>query len=161
MLTIAADLLAICHNHARRCYPEECCGLLLGKDQQVLEVWQTENSWTEDFGDRLLANSSKNNSRLNRFAIDPKDLLAAQKFARTNGLEIIGIYHSHPNHPAIPSESDRAIAWDIYSYVIMSVTANDVLATRSWILNGDRQFIEEKIILTATKSPELEVESLE
>ena len=149
MLTIAADLLAICHHHARRCYPEECCGLLLGQDQRVLEVWQTENSWTTDFGDRLpfQQSTAKPPSRLNRFAIDPREMLAAQKFARAQNLSIIGIYHSHPNHPAIPSESDRAIAWDIYSYLIMSVTQQNVAATRSWILTGDRQFVEEEISL--------------
>lgn len=149
MLTIAKNLLTLCHDHARRCYPEECCGLLLGRDKQVLRVWQTENSWTTDFGDRLpptLTQPTANPpSRLNRFAIDPKEMLAAQKFARTQNLSIIGIYHSHPDHPAIPSESDRAIAWDIYSYLIMSVTSQNVAATRSWILTGDRQFVEEEI----------------
>ncbi|NJN73193.1 MAG: M67 family metallopeptidase [Limnothrix sp. RL_2_0] len=163
MLKIAEDLLTICHNHARRCYPEECCGLLLGNDKQVIKIWPTQNSWTEDFGDRLPINPSttKALSRLNRFAIDPKEMLAAQKFARTQGCNILGIYHSHPDHPAIPSESDRAIAWDLYSYLIMSVTPEKVAATRSWILTGDRQFIEEEIILILTKSPEPKVESLE
>lgn len=163
MLTIAENLLAICYGHARRCYPEECCGLLLGKDKQVLKVWPTENSWTEDFGDRLPFEQSttKSPSRLNRFAIDPKELLAAQKFARTENFNILGIYHSHPDYPAIPSESDRAIAWDIYSYVIMSVTPQDVVATRSWILSSDRQFVEEEMNLIVAKSPELKAESLE
>ncbi|MGB2925036.1 MAG: M67 family metallopeptidase [Limnothrix sp.] len=146
MLKISQGQLNLCHNHARSCYPEECCGLLLGKDKTVVQVWQVVNSWTPDFGDRLPASSTENNSRLNRFAIDPKDILTAQKFARTSGLDIIGIYHSHPDHPAIPSASDLAIAWDIYSYIIMSVTAQSVTATRSWVLTED-QFQEEDLTI--------------
>lgn len=134
-------------DHAQRCYPEECCGLLLGQNKVVQQVWVTENSWTPEFlaGLPVLSPYHLDQSRRNRFAIAPVDILAAQKYARQHALEIIGIYHSHPDYPAVPSEYDRAIAWDVYSYVILSIQQDQVATVRSWILDGDRQFQEEII----------------
>ncbi len=158
MLQLTAQQLEQLHHHALSCYPEECCGLLLGNDQggstQVSQIWSVENSWTEDF---LAASSTEqlegapkaktNASRRNRFAIAPIDFLRAQKFARSEKLNVVGIYHSHPNHPAVPSEYDRQIAWSQYSYLIMSVAEDDVTKTRSWKLAGDRQFLEESVTI--------------
>jgi proteasome lid subunit RPN8/RPN11 len=151
MLTITSEQLEQLQHHGIACFPEECCGVLLGQNATVLQICPTQNSWTADLAiapessPELAPNQSSTTSRLNRFAIAPRELLQIQKTARTQQLQIIGIYHSHPNHPAIPSEYDRAIAWDCYSYLIMSVQATQVVDSRSWRLNGDRQFTEEKL----------------
>lgn len=148
MLKITQSQLNILCDHAQRCYPEECCGLLLGQAKKVLEVWQTENSWVAEFTETFVSPISQGDaqaSRLNRFAIAPEAILQAQKSARDRQLNIIGIYHSHPDHVAVPSEYDRAIAWDVYSYLILSVESHQTLDIRSWVLDEHRQFQEEKI----------------
>ncbi|QQE67226.1 hypothetical protein GFS31_39390 [Leptolyngbya sp. BL0902] len=82
-----------------------------------------------------------------RYWIDPADLLRIQKEARDQDLEIIGIVHSHPDHPAIPSECDRQLAWPVYSYVIASVREGQVVDVQSWRLNEAQQFEAESITI--------------
>ena len=160
MLYLSSEQLSQLHRHGRDCYPEECCGLMLGfhkqNSVQVEELWSTDNSWSPDFLNsdyQLNLETRPDASRRNRFVIAPVDLLRAQKYARKKQLEIIGVYHSHPDHPAVPSEYDRKIAWEQYSYLIMSVSTKEVTVTRSWKLNGDRQFLEEEICLREVKQP--------
>lgn len=145
------------YDHAQKAYPEECCGILLGQFEEngeivIVEVWQTENVWESSSEELFSAVPSskkqKTASRRDRFTIDPAVLLKAQKYARENNLDIVGIYHSHPDQSAYPSEFDRAIAWDTYSYIIMSVEEGTVVDCRSWRLNDQQQFQEEKIIVT-------------
>jgi proteasome lid subunit RPN8/RPN11 len=147
------DLQIICQQ-AEEIYPEECCGLLLGtitpEDKIVTQVWPAENVWNESENEQLFGkNQDKNLSKKNRFTIAPHEMLKAQKTAIEQGCNIIGVYHSHPDHPAIPSESDRAIAWEQYSYLIMSVNNGEIREYRSWILDEDRQFEEEDIKINA------------
>ena len=87
-------------------------------------------------------------SRSNRYLISPKDLLEAEKLARQSGLEVIGVYHSHPDHPACPSEFDleRAFAW--YSYVIVSVADGEPGDLTSWTLCGDRSSLDCEDLMT-------------
>ncbi len=146
-------------DHAERIYPEECCGILLGHlsdadrdsslKKTVVEVWETPNSWSEDvetsFSDAASKGGHHSLTKARRYWIDPKDMLAAQRYARDRHLDIIGIYHSHPDHPATPSECDRAAAWHHYSYMIVSVQhgrANHVLC---WTLDEHNQFQPEEI----------------
>ena len=82
-----------------------------------------------------------------RFVISLKDYLKAEQFADVNNLQLIGVYHSHPNHPAIPSEHDRVAAQPFFSYIILSVFNNEFDHIRSWQLNDERQFEEEKIFI--------------
>ncbi|MEW6498957.1 MAG: M67 family metallopeptidase, partial [Cyanobacteriota bacterium] len=84
-------------------------------------------------------------SRRHRFSIAPQVMLKAQKDARDRNLNIIGIYHSHTDHPAIPSEFDRAIAWSQYSYVIVSVQQGSACDFKSWSLDEEHKFQPEKI----------------
>lgn len=96
-------------------------------------------------------NSPKTHGVHDRYWIDPADLLRIQKQARDQDLEIIGIVHSHPDHPARPSECDRRLAWPVYSYVIASVRGGQVADMQSWRLNDDQQFEPEAIkILRST-----------
>lgn len=138
--------------HAEKTYPEECCGLLLGELQgdtkTVSEVLPTENSWDEESAivfQEIKSTAERKLSRRNRFSIAPQVMLKAQKDARDRNLNIIGIYHSHTDHPAIPSEFDRAIAWSQYSYVIVSVQQGSACDFKSWSLDEEHKFQPEKI----------------
>ena len=147
MLKLTAEQKQQIDRHAEATYPEECCGILFGYLEQettVVEIWETENVWNSEENPLEATNTG---SKRDRFTIAPKTLLEAQKYAREENLTIVGIYHSHPNHVAIPSEFDRAIAWETYSYLIMSVTEKTVVDRRSWKLNDQQQF-EEEIIVT-------------
>lgn len=119
---------------ARAGYPVECCGLMLGRPEEgraeVQAVRQARNLNTERAEDR--------------YELDPEDFLAADREARAGGLEIVGVWHTHPDHPAIPSETDRAAAWPGWSYVILEVAGGRVAALRSWRLAGEA-FEEEEI----------------
>ncbi|WP_024545651.1 Mov34/MPN/PAD-1 family protein [Picosynechococcus sp. NKBG15041c] len=155
MLVLTAAQLGQLITQAQNSYPEECCGLLLGHGKTVEQIWPTANSWTLEFSQampELLPSEPQSQSRRDHFAIAPREILQAQKFARTAGLAIIGIYHSHPDHPAVPSEYDRAIAWDIYSYLILSVENRRVTAYHSWTLDGARQFQEETLQIQPSQS---------
>jgi proteasome lid subunit RPN8/RPN11 len=133
-------------------YPEECCGLLLGTiaatgdRRQVHEVRPLANQWSPDLGVLNQADDAGAVlDRRRRYWIDPKDLLKAQRDARDRGWVILGVYHSHPDHPAEPSARDRAVAWSDYSYPILSVRAGQVVDWQSWRLQPDHSFQEEPI----------------
>ncbi len=115
-------------------YPLETCGLLVGQTRdggsQVSQVTQARNL---------------NEARAHdRYELDPGDFLLTDERARANGLEIVGVWHSHPDHPARPSETDRAAAWEGWSYVIVSVTRDGIADVRAWRLDSN-QFVEEPI----------------
>ena len=135
-LVIPARHLQTAGQHAATSYPDECCGVLIGRslgDSTVVE--------------RLLSvDNERNESRHNRYLINPETVLAAHKEARALGLDVVGYYHSHPDHPARPSEFDREHAWPGVSYLIVSVEKGSVADARSWRLADDREkFDEEKI----------------
>ena len=90
-------------------------------------------------------------SKRNRFSIAPQVMLQMQKAARERHLDIIGIYHSHPDNPAVPSEFDRAIAWSSYSYIIVSVEQGQATDLNSWTLDEDHQFQPEEILIIDSK----------
>lgn len=135
-LKISEDLAAKIRAHGAENYPRECCGALLGRDsgehREALYLLPLLNR-REDFPQ-------------NRFSITPEDFLKAQEMAREYGVELIGWYHSHPDHPALPSEFDREHAWPWYSYVIVSVERGEAKTIASWRLSDDRmRFAPEKI----------------
>lgn len=136
----------ICH-HGESTYPEECCGLILGRlgreCKTVIEIIPTENAWNSQLHD--LTGEQIVESTRRRYAIAPQVMLQAQKTARDRGLNIIGIYHSHPDHPAIPSECDRLYAWGEYSYIIVSVNNGKAGTVKSWSLDEHDQFQPEFI----------------
>ena len=139
--------------HAERVYPEECCGLLVGTvdgDRKIiLEVREAENSWGTDNWEEF---SEISGSKRNRFSISPQVLLQVQKETRDRDLAIVGIYHSHPDYPAVPSEFDRAIAWATYSYLIISVRQGKGTDLRSWQLDENCQFQAEAINFSVQNS---------
>ena len=116
--------------HGRDAFPHECCGAMLGTDRIVREAFALPNTTEE--GPRR------------RFLVRPDDYRAAEKRARDTGLELLGFYHSHPDHPARPSQYDLDHAWPSFSYVIVSVMAGRDEALTSWQLKADRSAFEEE-----------------
>lgn len=155
LILIQEKYLSQIYHHALNIYPEECCGLLLGKidndfkQKTVMEIWETENIWQNSQENLFLFNHTvkHNISKKNRFSIASEILFKAQKYARDQEFAIIGIYHSHPDYPATPSEFDRLIAWSTYSYIIVSVTKEQVNQVKSWILDEIDQFQQEEILI--------------
>ena len=115
-------------------YPSETCGLLLGRRSGV------ETEVTE----ALLARNIDLENASHRYEVDPQDYLMAHRRARTAGLDIVGVWHSHPDYPAQPSLIDLENGLAGWSYVIVSVTRRGVTDLRSWRLDGDR-FVEEEV----------------
>jgi proteasome lid subunit RPN8/RPN11 len=121
---------------AKQIFPDECCGFLYGTedgqgDRQVLEA--------------LAVNNAKPGDKRRRFEIGAKDYLRAEQYAEEKNLLLLGIYHSHPNHPAIPSEHDRVAAQPYFSYIIVSVMQGNIDHIRSWRLNDAYRFEEEPV----------------
>lgn len=94
-------------------------------------------------------------SERNRFLIDPKDLVKVEKEARDRGLDVVGFYHSHPDHPARPSDYDRDHAFPWYSYVIITVEAGKPGPYTSWVLRDDRSQFEKEEIDVRSEGPRM------
>lgn len=154
IIRLTVEHLRLICTHAERTYPYECCGLLIGKlsqdDKILVEAIATENGWNPtaaaDFQaiDPSLNLGTEKNTY---YTIAPEVILKVQKEARDRQLDIIGVYHSHPNHPATPSEFDRACAWQTYSYIIISVLQGKAGEVLSWSLDDNHQFRSEEIVV--------------
>jgi proteasome lid subunit RPN8/RPN11 len=116
-------------------YPYESCGLLVGqRDGAAVAVVRVVRARNRDV-----------ERPRERFAMDPLDHLAAEEAARAEGLDVVGVWHSHPDHPARPSAADREAAWNGYSYLIVAVDAAGAGPIRSWrMCRGD--FVEEELL---------------
>ncbi|MGH9410050.1 MAG: M67 family metallopeptidase, partial [Vicinamibacterales bacterium] len=125
--------------HAREAYPHECCGAMIGRTDDdgvsVIEVLALPNVTAE--GPRR------------RFRVSADDYRRAEERAAAIGAELLGFYHSHPDHPARPSEYDLDHAWPNFSYVIVAVDNGDPRDMRSWRLRPDRSGFEEEQIARA------------
>ena len=128
VLTPTAD--AAIRGHGRDAFPHECCGALLGRDRAVKEAFALPNTTEE--GPRR------------RFLVRAEDYRVAEKRARHTGLDLLGFYHSHPDHPAKPSQFDLDHAWPSFSYVIVSVMAGRDERLTSWQLQEDRSAFGEE-----------------
>ncbi|AFZ22948.1 putative metal-dependent protease of the PAD1/JAB1 superfamily [Cylindrospermum stagnale PCC 7417] len=137
----------VIRTHAESTYPDECCGIMLGYlasgCKTVVEVIPTANAWNTEAAD--FADEPTEYSNRRRYAIAPGFMLQAQRDARNRNLNIIGIYHSHPDYPAIPSEWDRLYAWTEYSYIIVSVQNRKAGELNCWSLDESHQFQAETI----------------
>ncbi len=134
-LILTQAQLRVIHLHAEKAYPEEAAGFLMGKDGEpryVQHIFPIENA--------------RKDSRHNRYLIDLLDYLHAEELATLWKMTLLGVFHSHPDHPSIPSEYDREWAQPFFSYVIVSVENGKATSTRCWRLSEDRQqFLEETI----------------
>ena len=140
MLKLSKSHYQMLRQHSEETYPHECCGVLLGKmdgsQREVTNVTRCGNT--------------RNDSPHNRYHIDPKELVRIQREGRDRGEDIIGFYHSHPDHPAQWSTTDLAEAhWIGCSYVITSVEKGRAATTNSFELSGtyetDKKFVNEAI----------------
>lgn len=136
-MIIERQVIETITEHAEEAYPAECCGFLFG----------IENPRRLTLAKR--ATNVKVANREKEFEIDSKEYLLAEAFASTQGIDLIGIYHSHPDHPAIPSEYDRSHAMPFFSYIILSVIKGKVVNLTSWVLNRSSQF-EAELFLKET-----------
>ncbi len=139
MLHVPPELLAQIHANGESAYPEEGAGFMLGSDGP-------ERAVTAIFP---LSNAREDAARKNRYLFTPEDYMQAELQADRLGLSLIGVFHSHPDHPNRPSDFDREWAQPYFSYVITSVRSGKALESRSWRLSEDlSEFEEEQITLT-------------
>ena len=122
--------------HAMEAYPEECCGILVG----------TEGAGGKEVYDVFRIGNAKEENRTHRFLITPEEYRSAEAAAGAEGLGVMGFYHSHPDHPARPSQFDLDHAWPWCSYVIAAVEQGIPAAVKSWVLKEDRSGFDEEII---------------
>lgn len=132
-LVLADDVMAAIRHHGAAAYPDECCGALIGDESgQVIEA--------------LALSNTTNDERKRRFLIGPDAYRAAEKRASEIGRTLLGFYHSHPNHPAVPSAFDLAHAWPNLRYLILSVRGGRPEEARTWKLREDRSAFDEEIV---------------
>jgi proteasome lid subunit RPN8/RPN11 len=143
MLRISESQIEAVKRHGEQRYPNECCGLLIGRidadgeTREVVEVFPALNAWEDD------------REHYHRMLIRPEDYLQAELQFGGKGLGVIGNYHSHPDYVAVPSDFDLDFLapWTTMSYIVISVWNGKATDVRSWELAPDRsQFNEEKIL---------------
>ena len=133
MLAVSNDLIEQINKHVEEAYPEEGAGFLIGIEGEVKEIL-------------ALPNAREDEARHNRFLITPEQYLKAELTADKLGLSLIGVFHSHPDCPNIPSEYDREWAQPFFSYIITRVDEGKAVSHRSWRLIEDRSKYEEEEI---------------
>ena len=143
MISVPDAALEVLRAEARASYPHECCGALLGRIPgdgaaawQVVRTVPLANTWQGE--------------RERRYLIGTDALLNVELEAEREGLELIGFYHSHPDHAPMPSAFDREHAWPWYTYVIVAVRPDAAGPVRAWRLADDRSAFEEQALITVT-----------
>jgi len=146
MLKLTEQVYDTIRRHGEETYPQECCGVLLGRsDDGVNEV-----------GESVRAGNTRTDSAHNRYQIAPQELVKIQRLGRERGLDIVGFYHSHPDHPAQWSMTDFAEAhWLGCSYVITAVEKGTAKQTNSFLLTGTSEEYK------SFENERMEVEALE
>lgn len=135
IVNLDKEVLETMKSHAESTFPNECVGFLYGKDGDTRSI--------------TIANpidNAKDGDQSRRFEVSPYDYMHAEKFAMMQGIDLLGIYHSHPNHVAIPSIHDLKQAVPFFSYIIVSVREGSTDHIRSWRLNDDNIFLEEELV---------------
>ena len=146
-LIIPGALRRAIESEGAAAYPNECCGMLIGRDIK-------DGAGTRRVVERLEPgrNAFEAAEQYHRFSIDPAQQLRAERAAEKEGKAILGYYHSHPDHPARPSEYDREHAWPYYSYVIVAITKGRPAAMTSWVLEDQsKTFAEQEIVAEDVK----------
>src|SRR5271154_5601030 len=140
MLRLTEQVYGTIRRHGEETYPHECCGVLLGRSEDGVNAVE----------DAIRAGNTRTDSAHNRYHIAPQELVKIQRLGRERGLDIVGFYHSHPDHPAQWSQTDFAEAhWLGCSYVITAVEKGTAQVTNSFLLTGseedNKQFQDEGI----------------
>jgi proteasome lid subunit RPN8/RPN11 len=149
VIKLSDGLMAEIKRHAEAAYPHECCGLLVGRIEDggrtrlVFETYPVENIFEEG-------------ERHHRMAIEPLEYARAERLYARRGLGVVGNYHSHPDHPAVPSRYDleHLATWETMSHIVVSVREGKAADFRSWELEADRsRFKEEEVARVADGGP--------
>lgn len=135
LIRLEPDAREVIRKDAEKAFPEECCGFVYGKEEEDQRI----------INQAIPVVNSKAGDKKRRFEIAPADYLKAERFADENGLSLLGVYHSHPQHPAYPSEHDRAQALPWFSYLIISVIDGKSSELNSFQLDPEHQFVEEQL----------------
>ena len=138
MLIISPEIENIIRADGVKAYPNECCGVLMGTvgENEAKTVTHAEP----------INNAREDGEQYHRFLITPEEMMRAELAARSKKLDVVGFYHSHPDHPARPSEYDKDHALPFYSYAIVSVMKGEPRDLTSWELSADRTvFTQENI----------------
>lgn len=130
-IEVPTDVLGAIAAHARETYPDECCGFLVARPDP------SEPAAPRTIVRSIRAPNEFEGERRRRFLLRPDELRGAERRLEGTGTVLAGFYHSHPDHPARPSEFDRDHAWPWYSYVVVGVTARDVGDARAFELDPD------------------------
>jgi proteasome lid subunit RPN8/RPN11 len=130
MISLPPDVISAITSEGERAYPNECCGVILGTDsgergREAAYIFPVKNGRDQE-------------EQYHRFEISPEDYMASEREAARQGLDVIGFYHSHPDHAASPSDYDREHAMPWYSYVIVAVERGRAGDVASWTLLPDR-----------------------
>jgi proteasome lid subunit RPN8/RPN11 len=140
MIRIAENALQQVRDHGAQAYPEECCGMMLGKDLDGARTIEAV----------LPVPNVREGNRRRRFLISPQDYVEAEKTAAARGMDLLGFYHSHPDHPAAPSTYDTEHALPWFTYLIVSVIQGNPGEVTAWTLRENRERFDQKaIIITA------------
>jgi proteasome lid subunit RPN8/RPN11 len=148
-LHLPAHLVRQIEEEGATAYPNECCGILFGR-----ELAGAADASTPGLPLRIIerlqtaANTFDEEERHHRFSISPHQLMRAEREAADSGQLVMGFYHSHPDHPARPSNYDREHAWPFYSYVIVSVVGGQPLDMTSWVLDDDAHIFQRQEIVS-------------
>ena len=137
-LVLTRQVAEAIRRHGRETYPHECCGALIGRSGRVTEAFALPNATVD--GPRR------------RFLVRPEDYRAAEQRAAASGAALLGFYHSHPDHPARPSQYDLDHAWPTFACVIVAVGRGEPDEMRSWRLRPDRSAFDEEAILVNPES---------
>src|SRR5579862_4934673 len=160
MLKLSETIYNALRTHGEETYPHECCGVLLGRACQ-----SADGEGVNEVDEAVRAGNTRTDSAHNRYHIAPQELVRIQRQGRERGLDIVGFYHSHPDHPAQWSKTDFAEAhWLGCSYVITAVEKGVAQQTNSFLLTGttedDKAFQDQKIEVTGQLDPGFEPEPL-
>jgi len=150
VLEIAPDILDQIHRHGEAAYPDEGAGLLLGRVDGGLKQVSAILS---------LPNAREAGARRNRYLVTAQDYLRGELEADRLGLDVLGVFHSHPDHPNRPSKFDREWAMPWFSYLITSVQAGQAVGSRAWRLADDRSYFTEEEIRPSEPAPADETKS--
>jgi len=135
MLMLQSEADMDIRRHGRESYPEECCGALIGRDGSVVEAMRLPNLMGEE--------------ARQHFLVGPVEYQVAEKRATEMGGKLMGFYHSHPDHPARPSQNDLEQAWPTFLYVILAVQDGKPGTMTSWRLREDRSAFDEQTVAVA------------
>jgi proteasome lid subunit RPN8/RPN11 len=149
-LEILPSILKQIHGHGAAAYPEEGAGLMLGHVQEDIRLVKAILP---------LTNAREDAARHNRYLLTAQDMLKGEQEAARLGLDILGIFHSHPDHPDRPSEFDREWALPWFSYVITRVDQGTAISSRSWRLTDGRDEFEEEIIMVIQEGSKAPLET--